>query len=112
MAKKERIALVVQCTPSHGNSHSVFRLAQTIVASDKTILSSIFFYGDGAYHALLPQAEYNDEPFACDWVILNVPLAVCVASMKRRGIIETPFKVVGLGYLAALYEENDKVIVF
>ncbi len=103
--KKQAIALVVQCAPNHGSSLSAFRLAQTIVSSNKATLNSIFFYGDGAYHAF--------NPFL-DWNTLNVDLGVCVASVRRRGeekAIENSFNVVGLGYLAKLYQQNDKVVV-
>lgn len=103
--KKQTIALVVQCAPNHGSSLSAFRLAQTIISSDKATLNNIFFYGDGAYHALAP---------VLNWNTLNVDLGVCVASLQRRGeenAIESGFDIVGLGYLAKLYQQNDKVIV-
>ena len=105
------IALVVQSVPSDVKSHDAFKLAQTIVARKDAVLSGIFFYGDGAYHALLEYAE-EDEIEDLNWSQLNTPLCVCVSSMKRRGIKETSFKVVGLGYLAELYQDNDKVMVF
>ena len=105
------IALVVQSVPSDAKSHDAFKRAQTIVASEDTVLSGIFFYGDGAYHALLEYAE-DSEVEDLNWSELNTPLCVCVSSMKRRGIRETSFKVVGLGYLAELYQENDSVVVF
>ena len=95
----------MQCTPNHGSSLSAFRLAQTIVSSNGATLSSIFFYGDGAYHALNP---------VLDWNALPVDLGVCVASLQRRGeedAVEDGFAIVGLGYLAKLYQQNDKVIV-
>jgi sulfur relay (sulfurtransferase) complex TusBCD TusD component (DsrE family) len=100
------IALVLQCAPDHASSVSAFRLAQTIVASNEATLNSIFFYGDGAYHAL------NS---VLNWPSLRVNLGVCVSSLQRRGTEETVedhFNIVGLGYLAALYQQNDKVIVF
>jgi sulfur relay (sulfurtransferase) complex TusBCD TusD component (DsrE family) len=103
--KKQTIALVVQCAPNHGSSLSAFHLAQTIVSSNEATLNSIFFYGDGAYHALNP---------ALDWNSLPVDLGVCVASLQRRGEEEAVvghFNIVGLGYLAKLYQQNDKVIV-
>ncbi len=104
--KKHSIALVLQSAPEHGSSGSAFRLAQTIVSSNEATLSSIFFYGDGAVHAL------NS---VLDWGLLRVDLGVCVASLQRRGteeMIGDHFNIVGLGYLAALYQQNDKVIVF
>lgn len=103
--KKQTIALVVQCTPNHGSSLSAFRLAQTIVSSNEATLNNIFFYGDGAYHALNPVLDWNSLP---------VDLGVCVASLQRRGeedAVENGFAIVGLGYLAKLYQQNDKVIV-
>ncbi len=103
--KKPAIALVLQCAPNHGSSLCAFRLAQTIVSSGKATLSSIFFYGDGVYHALAS---------AVDWGALNVDLGVCVASLQRRGeesVVENGFDTVGLGYLAKVYQQNDKVIV-
>lgn len=102
----QRIALVLQCGPEHSSSMNAFRLTQTIVSSNEATLSSIFFYGDGAYHALNA---------VLDWQSLQVDLGVCVASLQRRGEEERVgdhFNIVGLGYLAALYQQNDKVIVF
>ncbi len=95
----------MQCTPNHGSSLSAFRLAQTIVSSNEATLNNIFFYGDGAYHALNPVLDWNSLP---------VDLGVCVASLQRRGeedAVEDGFAIVGLGYLAKLYQQNDKVIV-
>lgn len=109
--RQQRIALVIQAVPSDAKSHTAFKLAQTIITGDESVLNGIFFYGDGAYHALLEYVEDN-EIEDLNWSELNTPLCVCVASMKRRGIRETSFKVVGLGYLAELYQENDKVMVF
>ncbi|MCD6045124.1 MAG: hypothetical protein K0R48_287 [Gammaproteobacteria bacterium] len=102
---KQTIALVVQCPPDQSSSLCAFRLAQTIVSSNDATLSGIFFYGDGAYHALRP---------VLDWSALQVDLGVCVASLQRRGGEEAvvgSFNSVGLGYLAALYQQNNKVIV-
>lgn len=109
--EKKRVALVIQCIPSDRKSYEAFGFARDLIAQSKHFLSGIFFYGDGAYHALLDHLE-DDEMFDLNWATFNVPLCVCVSSMKRRGIKATAFEVVGLGYLAKLYEENDEVIVF
>ncbi len=109
--EKKRVALVIQCIPSDRKSYEAFSFAQDWIAQSQHFLSGIFFYGDGAYHALLNQIN-SDEKMELDWSILHTPLCVCVSSMKRRGIRETSFEVVGLGYLAKLYEENDEVVVF
>ena len=109
--EKKRVALVIQCIPSDRKSHEAFSFAQDLIAQSDNLLSGIFFYGDGAYHALLSQID-SDEKMELDWSILNAPLCVCVSSMRHRGIREPSFEVVGLGYLAKLYQENDDVIVF
>lgn len=103
--KRQTIALVLQSAPNHSSSLSAFRLAQTIASSSEATLNRIFFYGDGAYHALTP---------VLDWSTLEVDLGVCVASLQHRGDEEAvvgSFNIVGLGYLAQLYQQNDKVIV-
>ncbi len=107
-----KLSLVIQCAPyTNSASLAAFRLAQSIAANPKASLNDIFFYGDGVYHALLNQAEDN-ETIDLDWLSLSVPLSACVASVKRRGITpSSEIKIVGLGFLAELYQQNDKVIV-
>ncbi len=103
--KKQALALVVQSAPNQSSSLSAFRLAQTIVSENTATLCGIFFYGEGAYHAI---------DATLDWRALQVNLAVCVASLERRAKekpVDNAFNIVGLGYLAQLYQQNDKVIV-
>ncbi len=102
------LALVVQASVNQAISASAFRLAQTIVASNKAALKGVFFYGEGVYHAL---AYTGDSLMLFDWPSLQIPLWICSASAERRGILNPAFDLVGLGQLAELYQNSDQMIV-
>jgi tRNA 2-thiouridine synthesizing protein D len=125
-------ALVVTSAPfSQQNAYSAYRFALATVRSKHSI-NGIFFYQSGVLNGSnLQITPSNEFDLHAAWNQLSqefqVPLMVCVSAASRRGIttnedaresdnthfsLTAPFESVGLGELAILLSNSDRLIQF
>ncbi|WP_339725074.1 sulfurtransferase complex subunit TusD [uncultured Paraglaciecola sp.] len=123
--------LVTSAPFSQQNAYSAYRFALAAVQS-KHKVNGIFFYQSGTLNAsslqVIPSDEFNLfdawQKFSLEH---QVPLMVCVSAASKRGIITTedardsdnphfsltaPFESVGLGELANLINDSDRLMQF
>ncbi len=126
------LTLLISSSPAQSQgSYSAYRFAQAAVASGHQI-RGIFFYAGGADNANGLQVHLSQERNMFKlWQQLSqqlqIPLMVCVSAANRRGVINQesaeqhdltqysllpPFTEVGLGELAVLRKQSDKVVQF
>jgi len=123
--------LVTSAPFSQQNAYSAYRFALAAVQSKHSV-NGIFFYQSGTLNGSSLQTTPSDEFDLYDaWQKLslkyNVPLMVCVSAAIKRGIITnddardsdnphfsltSPFESVGLGELAILINDSDRLIQF
>ena len=124
--------LLVTTAPfSKQNAYSAYRFALAAVQTNHTI-NSIFFYQDGTLNGSSLQITPSDEfDLYQAWSNLSkdhqIPLMVCVSAASKRGIttiqdaqdtdtphfsLQAPFESVGLGELAVLINNSDRLIQF
>ena len=124
--------LLVTTAPfSQQNAYSAYRFALAAVQS-KHRVNGIFFYQSGALNGSSLQITPSDEfDLYTAWVKLSqqyqVPIMVCVSAASKRGIttaedaresdnanfsLTAPFESVGLGELAILISNSDRLIQF
>ena len=124
--------LLVTSAPYSGQSaYSAYRFAVAAVESTH-LIKGIFFYQGGALNGselqLIPSNEFNLHQA---WKQLsadhNIPLMVCVSAANKRGItsvqdaeaadqihhsLSPEFQSVGLGDLAILLADSDRLVQF
>ncbi|WP_340678004.1 sulfurtransferase complex subunit TusD [Paraglaciecola sp.] len=126
------ISILITSAPSSSQHvHSALRFAQTVQASEHKLLG-IFFYHDGVLNANELQTTASDEfNLYQAWVDLaqqhHCPLLVCVTAASKRGVLSQldaqendkvnfnlapPFQSVGLGDLAQLMCDSDRLLQF
>ncbi|MBU3001732.1 sulfurtransferase complex subunit TusD [Paraglaciecola arctica] len=123
--------LVTSAPFSQQNAYSAYRFANAAVQS-KHKVNGIFFYQSGTINGSNLQITPSDEfDLFNAWKTLSqqyqVPLMVCVSAASKRGITSTedardadnphfslsaPFESVGLGDLANLINNSDRLIQF
>jgi tRNA 2-thiouridine synthesizing protein D len=126
------IGILVTSSPTATqNILSALRMAQTIVSSEHKLLG-VFFYQEGIHNANRLQIISSDEvDLYTAWTQLAnmhaCPLMVCVTAAGKRGVLSqvdatendkehfnltTPFQSVGLGDLAELMSNSDRLLQF
>ncbi|KXI28948.1 sulfurtransferase complex subunit TusD [Paraglaciecola hydrolytica] len=126
------IGILVMSSPSASqNASSALRLAQTIATSEHNLLG-VFFYQDGVHNANQLQVSASNElNLYAAWTQLATihacPLLVCVTAASKRGVLSqldasendsehfnlsAPFQSVGLGELAQLIRNSDRLVQF
>ena len=110
---------------------SDFRFAQTVLNSEHQ-LQGIFFYQDGVHHANALQINPSSGfDLYQGWTNLALthqcPLMVCVTAATKRGVLSAndaadhdktavnlsaPFEALGLGELAVLLSQSDRLVQF
>ena len=123
--------LVTSAPYSSQGAYSAYRFALAAVESNHQI-KGIFFYQDGTLNGsalqLMPSDEFNLHNA---WKMLsaehNIPLMVCVSAATKRGItniqdaqdcdqvhhsLSAEFQSVGLGDLAVLLKDSDRMVQF
>ena len=126
------ISLLVMSAPAASqNTQSALRFAQTVAQSEHQ-LNGVFFYADGVHNGNHLQVNPADEQSVyAGWAQLasqhDCPLLVCVTAASKRGVLsqtdaqdndlnqfnlQAPFQAVGLGELAELFHNSDRVIQF
>jgi tRNA 2-thiouridine synthesizing protein D len=123
--------LVTSAPFSKQNAYSAYRFAIAAVQSKHSV-NGIFFYQSGTLNGssltITPSDEFDLHQA---WKTLSlehqVPLMVCVSAASKRGITTTedardsdnpnfsltsPFESVGLGELATLINDSDRLIQF
>ena len=126
------ISILITSAPTASqNAYSALRFAQTVHSSEHKLLG-IFFYQDGVLNASGLQTYASDEfNLYQAWVDLarqhNCPLLVCVTAAGKRGVLSQfdaqendqvnfnlsePFQSVGLGDLAILMRDSDRLVQF
>lgn len=123
--------LVTSAPFSQQNAYSAYRFALAAVQSKHTV-NGIFFYQSGTLNGSSLQITPSDEfDLYAAWQKLSqefqVPLMVCVSAASKRGIttaddardsdnqhfsLTSPFESVGLGELAVLINNSDRLIQF
>lgn len=123
--------LVTSAPFSQQNAYSAYRFAHAAVQS-KHKVNGIFFYQGGTINGSNLQIMPSDEfDLSNAWKTLSqqyqVPLMVCVSAASKRGItsaedardsdnphfsLSAPFESVGLGDLAILVNNSDRLIQF
>ncbi|WP_289028735.1 sulfurtransferase complex subunit TusD [uncultured Paraglaciecola sp.] len=123
--------LVTSAPFSEQNAYSAYRFALAAVQAKHTV-NGIFFYQSGTLNGSSLQLTPSDEfDLYAAWKSLandhKVPLMVCVSAASKRGIITTedaqdsdnphfsltaPFESVGLGELAILMKNSDRLVQF
>lgn len=123
--------LVTSAPFSEQNAYSAYRFALAAAQAQHTI-NGIFFYQNGTLNGSSLQITPSDEfDLYAAWTQLSqdyqVPLQVCVSAASKRGItnaddardsdnphfsLTSPFESVGLGELAVLINNSDRLIQF
>jgi len=123
--------LVTSAPFSEQNAYSAYRFALAAVQSKHSV-NGIFFYQSGTLNGSSLQITPSDEfDLYNAWKKLaqeyQVPLMVCVSAAVKRGIttvedasdsdnphfsLTAPFESVGLGELATLISNSDRLIQF
>jgi tRNA 2-thiouridine synthesizing protein D len=123
--------LVTSAPFSQQNAYSAYRFALAAVQLKHTV-NGIFFYQSGTLNGSSLQITPSDEfDLYAAWQKLSrefqVPLMVCVSAASKRGIttaddardsdnphfsLTSPFESVGLGELAVLINNSDRLIQF
>jgi tRNA 2-thiouridine synthesizing protein D len=127
-----RFSLLITSAP-HINDKglSAYRFAQTVLNSEHQ-LQGVFFYQDGVHHAnALQISPSSDFDLYQAWTSLakthQCPLLVCVTAATKRGVLSArdaadhdkiavnladPFQALGLGELAVLLSQSDRLVQF
>ena len=123
--------LVTSAPYSNQSAYSAYRFALAAVDSAHQI-KGIFFYQDGTLNGSalqqMPSDEFNlHNAWQNISVEHNIPLLVCVSAATKRGITNTQdaedsdqvhyslsdkFQSVGLGDLAILVADSDRLVQF
>ncbi|WP_299074237.1 sulfurtransferase complex subunit TusD [uncultured Paraglaciecola sp.] len=123
--------LVTSAPYSSQSAYSAYRFALAAVASSHQV-NGVFFYQDGTLNGNALQQLSSDEYDLHEaWKKVsaehNIPLMVCVSAATKRGItnaqdaeeadqlhhsLSTEFQSVGLGDLAILLSESDRMVQF
>ncbi len=112
--------ILVQEGPyNHEASDSAYHFIQAALAEGHKI-TGVFFYNDGVTNTTkLMDIPADDRHISKRWSELGakgVPLIVCVAAAKRRGINSDVLidhaRIDGLGQLSELCIESDRLITF
>ena len=123
--------LVTSAPFTQQNAYSAYRFALAAVQSKHNI-NGIFFYQSGTLNGSSLQITASNEfDLYAAWEKLSkeyqVPLMVCVSAASKRGIttaqdaqesdnshfsLTAPFESVGLGELATLISNSDRLIQF
>lgn len=117
------LLLLTSAPESHLAWHAV-RLAHALLASDEAV--RVFFYQDAVSIVNAQRWQPADEPsLQAAWQALNIDLPVCVSAALYRGIsddanatrhhlphanLATGFRLTGLGELAELMLQADRVV--
>ncbi|MEO9947261.1 sulfurtransferase complex subunit TusD [Paraglaciecola sp.] len=125
-------SLLVTSAPfSEQNAYSAYRFALAAVQAKHTV-NGIFFYQSGTLNgSSLQLTPSNEFDLYAAWKTLasdhKVPLMVCVSAASKRGIttaedahdsdnphysLTAPFESVGLGELAVLMKNSDRLVQF
>ncbi|MFT5840467.1 MAG: tRNA 2-thiouridine synthesizing protein D [Flavobacteriales bacterium] len=123
--------LVTSAPYSNQSAYTAYRFVLAAVKS-KHQIRGIFFYQDGTLNGsalqIIPTDEFNLHN---EWKKIsaehNIPLLVCVSAATKRGItnakdaedcdqshhsLSAEFKSVGLGDLAILIADSDRLVQF
>ncbi|MEP0357212.1 MAG: sulfurtransferase complex subunit TusD [Paraglaciecola sp.] len=123
--------LVTSAPFTEQNAYSAYRFALASVQAKHSV-NGIFFYQSGTLNgSSLQLTPSNEFDLYAAWQGLandyNVPLMVCVSAANRRGVttaqealdsdtphfsLTPPFESVGLGELAVLMKNSDRLIQF
>ena len=123
--------LVTSAPFSEQNAYSAYRFALA-AAQAKHSINGIFFYQSGTLNgSSLQITPSNEFDLYAAWIKLSqqyqVPLMVCVSAASKRGIttaedaqdsdnphfsLAAPFESVGLGELATLISNSDRLLQF
>lgn len=84
------------------------------------VIQGVFLYNDGVMNANVKmEPPQDDRHIAKRWAALTdqgIEVLVCIAAGKRRGLVEGgqagKIKISGLGQLARLMNDSDRVITF
>jgi tRNA 2-thiouridine synthesizing protein D len=123
MANMTTLLLLTSAPESHLAWHAV-RLARALLSSDETV--RVFFYQDAVSVVNALRWQPADEPsLQTAWQTLDIDLPVCVSAALNRGIsdhanasrhqlphanLATGFRLTGLGELAELMIQADRVV--
>ena len=114
------LSILIQEGPyTHEASDSAYHFVQAALAKGHAI-RGIFFYDDGVYNATkLMTPPTDDRHISKRWSELGatgIDMIVCVAAAKRRGITDEVLMpnihISGLGQLASMIEESDRLVTF
>lgn len=123
--------LVTSAPFSEQNAYSAYRFALA-AAQGKHSINGIFFYQSGTLNgSSLQITPSNEFDLYAAWIKLSqqyqVPLMVCVSAASKRGVttaedaqdsdnphfsLAAPFESVGLGELATLISNSDRLLQF
>ncbi|WP_158968768.1 sulfurtransferase complex subunit TusD [Paraglaciecola sp. L3A3] len=123
--------LVTSAPLSEQNAYSAYRFTKAALTAQHKV-KGIFFYENGTLNGSALQVTSSDEfNLHQAWINLaeqySLPLMVCVSAASRRGItnqqdaqesdqahfsLSTQFDSVGLGELAQLIKQSDRLVQF
>lgn len=116
-----KFTILVNAGPyTHQASDSALHFARAAVETGH-IVTRVFFYGDGVYTAnKLIDPQSDERNLVTLWSDLaehfDIDLVVCVAAANRRGIqvdlLNTSFRISGLGQLVEAGIDSDRTVVF
>jgi len=115
-----KLSVVVLEGPyTHEASDSAYNLIQAALKKGHEI-NGVFFYHDGVYNVTkFMEPPQDDRHISRRWMELGekgIDIVVCIAAGLRRGIVDkiqtSNVRISGLGQLAKMILESDRVIVF
>lgn len=111
--------LILEGSYNHAASDSAYQTAQAALKRGHEI-RGIFFYHDGVYNVSnASEPPQDDRHIPKRWSELGaqgIDIVVCIAAAKRRGITDELLvpntRISGLGQLAKMVIESDRLVVF
>lgn len=111
--------LVLEGPYHHAATDNAYQLAQAVLRRGHEI-QGIFFYHDGVYNVSnASDPPQDDRHIPKRWSELGaqgIDIVVCIAAAKRRGITNDLLmpntRISGLGQLAKMIIESDRLVVF
>lgn len=111
--------LILESPYNHQAGDTAYNFIQAAIQAGHTI-KGVFFYCDGVHNAnRLIEVAQDDRSISKRWSLLGssgIDLVVCIAAGKRRGLTEENLienaRISGLGQLAGMIRDSDRMITF
>lgn len=108
------VGMLLTTSPEHQNSHTVYRLAQSLLAAGHRV--ELFLMDDGIYNLVPTDAPESPSSRLRALQSKGLSLSLCTQSAETRGIFEEDCPA-GIGWrsqheLALIVERSDRFLSF